>query len=62
MTHLQAIMTSRLKKLVSDDKFDRHMKRARVTTTNSCKAIFDRQTEKSVLRQERIKNIHPSIY
>lgn len=55
-------MTSRRKKLVPDDKFDRHMKRARVNANDSRKAIFDRQTENSVLRLERIKNIHPSIY
>lgn len=62
MTHLQAIMTSRRKKLVPDDKFDRHMKLAIVNANESRKAIFDRQTENSVLRLERIKNIHPSIY
>ena len=62
MTHLQAVMTSRGKELVADDKFDRHMKRARVNDIKSRRVIFDRQTEEGVAAAERRKNIQSSIY
>ena len=44
MNHLNAITESR-QKLVPDDKFDRHMKRARLQDISSKKLIFDNQTE-----------------
>ena len=44
------------------DKFDRHMKRARVQDIDSRRAIFDRQTEEGINRQEDRKNIKSSTY
>ena len=44
MNHPNAITASRHKKLVPDDKFDRHMTRARENDTDSRKTIFDQQT------------------
>ena len=55
-------MTSRGKELVADDKFDSHMKRARVNDIKSRRVIFDRQTEEGVAAAERRKNIQSSIY
>ena len=55
-------MASRHKKLVPDDKFDRHMTRARVNDTDSRKTIFDQQTADGISRQEAIKKIKSSYY
>lgn len=62
MEHQKALTESRHKKLVPDDKFDRHMKRARVQDIDSRRAIFDRQTEEGIIRQEDRKNIKSSTY
>ena len=62
MTHLESIQASRRKRLVPKDKFDRHMKRARVKDIDSRKAIFDRQTENDISRREARQNIKSSIY
>lgn len=62
MNHLQAIQASRRNRLVPKDKFDRHMKRARVQDIDSRRAIFDRQTEEGIIRQEDRKNIKSSTY
>ena len=62
MEHQKALTESRHKKLVPDDKFDRHMTRARVQDIDSRRAIFDRQTEEGIIRQEDRKNIKSSIY
>lgn len=62
MEHQKAITASRHKKLVPDDKFDRHMTRARVNDTDSRKTIFDQQTADGISRQEAIKKIKSSYY
>ena len=62
MEHQEAIKSSRNRKLVSNNKFDRHMKRARVNDIDSRKTTFDRQTEDSIKRREMIVNIQTSCY
>lgn len=62
MEHPEALKASRQQKLVPPDKFDRHMKRARVQDIDSRRAIFDRQTEEGIIRQEDRKNIKSSTY
>ena len=62
MTHQESIKASRQRKLVEDDKFDRHMARARVRDIDSRKAVFDRQTEEGISRSESRKSIQSSIY
>lgn len=49
-------------RLVPDDKFDRHMKRARTKDIESRKAIFDLQTQESVERREQRTAINSSTY
>lgn len=58
----KAIKESRQRKLVADDKFDRHMKRARAYDINSRKAIFNIQTEEGIERRGRRVTIPSSIY
>jgi hypothetical protein len=62
MNHLNAITESRHKKLVPDDKFDRHMKRARLQDISSKKLIFDNQTENGLVRAESRKQLTSSTY
>ena len=62
MEHQEAIKSSRNRKLVPNNKFDRHMARARVRDIDSRKAVFDRQTEEGISRSESRKTIHSSIY
>ena len=62
MTHQESIKASRQRRLVEDNKFDRHMKRARVNDIDSRKTTFDRQTEDSIKRREMIVNIQTSCY
>jgi len=62
MEHQKALIASRRKKLVSDDKFDRHMTRARENDTDSRKTIFDQQTADGISRQEERKKIKSSYY
>lgn len=62
MEHQEAIKSSRNRKLVPNNKFDRHMKRARVNDIDSRKTTFDRQTEDSIKRREMIANIQTSCY
>lgn len=62
MTHQEAIKKSRDCKLVPDDKFDRHMARARVKDIDSRKAIFVRQTERGEEFKKEIHNIKHSTY
>lgn len=62
MNHLNAITESRHKKLVPDDKFDRHMKRARLQDISSKKLIFDNQTENGLVREESRKQLTSSTY
>jgi hypothetical protein len=62
MEHPEALKASRQQKLVPDDKFDRHMKRARVQDIDSRKKIFDGQTGSGLERRESRKQIKSSIY
>lgn len=62
MNHPNAITASRHKKLVPDDKFDRHMKRARLQDISSKKLIFDNQTENGLVRAESRKQLTSSTY
>lgn len=62
MEHQKAIIASRHQKLVPDDKFDRHMKRARLQDISSRKQIFDNQTERGLARRESRKQLTSSIY
>ena len=62
MIHQEAIKASRNRKLVPDDKFDRHMRRARLQEINSRKQIFDEQTGEGIARLESRRNITPSTY
>ena len=62
MEHPEALKASRQQKLVPDDKFDRHMSRARVSDIESRKVIFDYQTENSLCRRENRQKIKTSIY
>lgn len=62
MNHLNAITESRHKKLVPDDKFDRHMKRARLQDISSRKLIFDNQTENGLVMAEGRKQLTSSTY
>jgi hypothetical protein len=62
MEHQEAVKTSRQQKLVPDDKFDRHMERARLQDMDSRKQIFDGQTETGVVRRESRKQIKSSTY
>ena len=62
MEHQEAIKSSRNLKLVPNNKFDRHMKRARANDIDSRKTTFDRQTEDNIKRREMIVNIQTSCY
>ena len=62
MEHQKAIQVSRHQRLVPNDKFDRHMKRARLQDISSRKNIFDVQTENGLKRRENIKKIKTSVY
>lgn len=62
MEHQKAIQVSRHQRLVPDNKFDRHMKRARLQDIDSRKQIFDNQTENGLKRRENRKQLTPSIY
>lgn len=56
------INKSRRMRLVSKDKFDRHMRHARLGDIISRKKIFSLQTEVATTRNEARKCIKPSIY
>jgi hypothetical protein len=62
MTHQESIKASRQRRLVEEDKFDRHMAKARVNDIESRKAIFDRQTEERQESETKRKNLKSSIY
>lgn len=62
MNNQRAITVSRQRKLVPDDKFDRHMKRARLQDISSKKLIFDNQTENGLVRAESRKQLTSSTY
>jgi hypothetical protein len=48
--------------LVPETKFNRHMKKARVQDIASRKSIFCQQSEKTIERNERNRNIEPQTY
>ena len=56
------IMKSRRKKLVPADKFERHMKRARVRDIECRKHIFDTQSNTAAERERLRRSIVGSIY
>lgn len=56
------ILKSRRKKLVPRDKFDRHMKRARVRDIDCRKHIFDNQSNNTAEREQARRSIIGSIY
>ena len=56
------IMKSRRKKLVPKDKFDRHMKRARVRDIECRKHSFDIQSNVTAERESARRMIIGSIY
>lgn len=62
MNHKEALKESRQTVLVEDDKFDRHMKMARVRDIESQKAIFDQQTGDGKSRRQERRNIKSSTY
>ena len=62
MNHSEAINVSRSTVLVPDDKFDRHMERARVTDIDSRKAMFDTQTQDTIDKRAMHSGINPSVY
>ena len=55
-------MKSRRKKLVPRDKFERHMKRARVRDIECRKHIFDIQSNLAAEREQLRRSIVGSIY
>ena len=59
MKHFEAINASRSTALVPDDKFDRHMMRARVADIDSRKAIFDNQTQDTIDKRAMRSSIRP---
>ena len=59
MKHVEAINVSRSTVLVPDDKFDRHMAKARVTDIDSRKAIFDNQTQYAIDKRVMHSSIRP---
>ena len=62
MNLLDCILLSRKKKLVPDDKFDKHFKKARLDDIESRKAIFTSQTESSEQTRAERLNLKPSVY
>ena len=62
MEHQKALRMSRHQKLVHDDKFDRHMRRARLQDLDSRKQIFDTQTCNGEERRESRKQLKISTY
>ena len=59
MKHVEAINISRSTVLVADDKFDRHMAKARITDIDSRKAMFDSQTQDTVDKRVMRSSIRP---
>lgn len=62
MDHGILVFASRHRELVPDDKFDRHMKRARLQDIDSRKKIFDEQTLKGIVSREERKQLPSSVY
>ena len=62
MEHQEALKASRQQELVPDDKFDRHMERARLQDIDSRKQIFNDQTGNGLERRKSRQQIKSSIY
>lgn len=62
MNYLESINASRRRKLTPQDKFDRHMRKARLQDIDSRKNIFISQSTDGAERSESRKNIKTSIY
>ena len=60
--YVNDIKKARKTKLVPADKFDKHMKRARLTDLSSRKKIFSLQSEENDRRKEARNSIKQSIY
>ena len=60
--YVNDIKAARKTRLVPDDKFDRHMKRARLTDLSSRKKIFSLQSEVNASRREARNGLKSSIY
>ena len=56
------IEASRQRQLVPDDKFDRHMKMARVNDIESRKNIFTKTSVTEDGRRAKRTEINPSVY
>jgi len=56
------IEKSRNKVLVPDDKFDKHMTRARESTLDSRRLLFLQQSKENETRQEKRLKLESSIY
>ena len=59
---IDCIFHSRKKKLVPDDKFDKHFKKARLDDIESRKAMFINQTENGEERNAGRLNLASSVY
>ena len=62
MNLLECILLSRKKKLVPDDKFDKHFKKARLDDIEARKAMFINQTENGEERKAGRLNLASSVY
>lgn len=57
MTYKEALQVSRRKRLVPDDKFERHMKRAKRNDHSSRKSIFKLQTQDGETRHKYLHSL-----
>lgn len=62
MEYKEAVTMSRQRKLVEDDKFDRHMRRARIGDIESRRSIFCNQTQGQREKETQRTNIKSSTY
>lgn len=60
--YVNDIKKARKTKLVPSDKFDQHMKRARLTDLSSRKKIFSLQSDENELRRDARNGLKTSIY
>ena len=57
MTYKEALQVSRRKRLVPDDKFERHMKKAKRNDHTSRKSIFKVQTQDGETRHNYLHSL-----
>lgn len=57
MTYKEALQVSRRKRLVPNDKFERHMKRAKRNDHTSRKSIFKVQTQDGETRHKYLHSL-----